>query len=420
MKLTNVFRRWHPNGKKPQPPVLLASFKLFFSLLIFSFIASSALGQSSTVLVMGRVVDENGAGVQDVSVVAKGTNTGTTTGKNGNFSLKVPNGSTILVFTSIGYISKEAEISGQSNLQVSLQMDASSLGNVVVVGYGTQKKVTLTGAVSSISSKDLAARPVGLLSASLQGLAPGVTVVQNSGRPGGDAGTIRIRGIGTLNNNDPLVLIDGIEGAINSIDPNLVESISVLKDAASSSIYGSRAANGVVLITTKRAKGSQLSVSYNNYIGWQEITNLPKKVSALDHMNLINVAYKNTGRAPLYTDAYIQKYINEGPNNRDLYPDTDWQKLILTGSGLMHNHFVTVNGGGEKVKFLTSLGYFDQQGLYATAGFRRYTFRNNADIKFSDMFDARFDVQLFSATTTESGRGSSSVFNQMNRIASNV
>ncbi|HVF97509.1 MAG TPA: SusC/RagA family TonB-linked outer membrane protein, partial [Flavisolibacter sp.] len=140
----------------------------------------------------------------------------------------------------------------------------------------------------------------------------------------------------------------------------------------------------------------------------------------LDHMNLINVAYLNTGRAPLYTDAYIQKYINEGPSNRDLYPDTDWQKLILTGSGLMHNHFVTVNGGGEKVKFLTSLGYFDQQGLYATAGFRRYTLRNNADIKFSDMFDARFDVQLFSATTTESGRGSSSVFNQMNRIASNV
>jgi TonB-linked SusC/RagA family outer membrane protein len=396
------------------------SFLLFLLLSLGSGMAAFAGMPTPPITVKGKVTDDKGIPLADVSVVLKGSNIGTTTNKAGAYSLAIPDANGTLVFTSVGFISKEVPLNGQTTVDITLQTDAASLTNIVVVGFGTQKKVNLTGAVSSITSKELASRPVGQLSAGLQGLAPGVTVTQGSGRPGADGGTIRIRGIGTLNDADPLVLIDGVEGNINSVDPNLVESISVLKDAASSSIYGSRAANGVILITTKRAKGNQLSVSYNSYVGWQEATNLPDMVNALDHMRLINAAYVNSGRAPLYSDVLLNQYETIGASNRDLYPDTDWQKLVLTGSGLMHSHFLSVNGGGEKVRFVTSLGFFDQQGLYPTSSFRRYTLRNNADIKFSEKLDARFDIQLLNAITTESGRGSASVFNQMNRIASNV
>lgn len=389
-------------------------------LLLLITIQVSAIGKPAFHDLKGQITDENGQGLSGVSVNLKGTSISTASDSMGKFSLIVPNEKGTLVLTHIGYLKKEIGFSGQSNIVITLERDASSLDGVVVVGFGTQKKLNLTGSVSSINSKSLASQPVGQLSASLQGLAPGVTVIQTTGAPGADVGTIRIRGIGTLNDANPLVLIDGIEGSINSVDPNLVESISVLKDAASASIYGSRAANGVILVTTKRAKGGGLSVSYNAYVGWQRATNLPDIVNAIDHMTLINTAYVNTGRAPLYSDDLLQKYRTEGPSNRDLYPDTDWQKGVLTGSGLMQNHFVSINGGGEKIRFVTSIGYFDQQGIVETSSFKRFTLRNNADIKFSEKLNMRFDVQLVHSITEESGRGTASVFNQMNRIASNV
>lgn len=397
---------------------LLRSSHIYF---LFAFVCLHAIAFSqNNDRVHGTVMDENNNPVNGVTVTLLNSATKTVTDESGMFTIMVPVLKGTLVFTSVGFQQQEVEINGSANITVRMPSVSVAMNEVVVIGFGTQKKVTLTGAVSTISSRDLMARPVGQLSAGLQGLAPGVTVTQRSGRPGADGGTIRIRGIGTLNDADPLVLIDGIEGNINSIDPNLVESISVLKDAASSSIYGSRAANGVILVTTKRAKGKGLSVAYNTYVGWQEATNLPEVVDAIDHMKLINVAYINSGRAQLYSDALIQQYITIGADNRDLYPDTDWQKLVLTGSGLMHNHFLSINGGGEKIRFITSLGFFDQKGLYPTSSFRRYTLRNNADIKFSEKFDARFDIQLTNAITKESGRESGSVFNQMNRIGSNV
>ncbi|TDH28643.1 TonB-dependent receptor [Segetibacter sp. 3557_3] len=393
---------------------------IFVLLLLTPTMAGAQDNAPGTTTVKGQVTDEKGAPLADVSITLKGTNVGTATGPMGDFSIAVSGSRPVLLVSSVGYATQEIPVNNQQNLKIVLQPDAVALNSVVVVGFGTQKKVNLTGSVSSISSKDLASRPVAQLSAGLQGLAPGITVTQGSGRPGGDGGTIRIRGIGTLNDANPLVLIDGIEGAINSVDPNLVESVSVLKDAASASIYGSRAANGVILVTTKRAKGNRLSVAYNNYLGWQSPTNLPEIVNALDHMQLINVAYVNSGRAPLYSNDLIQKYITEGASNRDLYPDTDWQKEVLSGSGFMQNHFLSLNGGSEKIKFITSLGYLDQKGLYPTSGFKRYTLRNNADMIFSDKVNVRFDIQLSHSITTESGRGSASVFNQMNRIGSNV
>ncbi len=379
----------------------------------------SRVAEVADLSITGTVTDESGAALPGVSVVQKGTTRGTTTDSKGFYQVNVPDQNAVLVFSFVGYLPQEVTVGDRTVLGVKLQTDTKSLSEVVVVGYGTQKKVNLTGAVSSVSSEEVTRRPVGQTSSALQGLMPGVTVTQRSGRPGADGGSIRIRGIGTLGNSDPLVLIDNIEGSMNSIDPNLIESISVLKDAASSSIYGSRASNGVILVTTKRAKGSKISVNYNNYIGWQTPTNLPKMANAIDHMLLTNEAYVNVGRSPLYADALLQKYRTEGASNRDLYADTDWQKAVLTGSGLQQSHFLSINGGSDKIRFLTSVGYFDQKGIIENSTYRRYTLRNNADIQLSAKFSARLDLQLVAATTVEPGRGAEEVFHWMNRIPAN-
>ncbi|WP_448104199.1 TonB-dependent receptor [Pedobacter panaciterrae] len=373
----------------------------------------------------GTVTDASGMAMPGVGVKVKETNAGTVTDQNGRYSIEANSGNTLL-FSYVGYTSQEILVGNQTSINVKLQTDDTDLTEVVVVGYGTQKKVNLTGAVSMVTGKDLAARPMGQTSAALQGMAPGVTIRQSSGRPGGDGGQIRVRGIGTMGDPNPLVMIDGIEGSINNIDPNLIESISILKDAASSSIYGSRAANGVVLVTTKRANADQISISYNNYIGWQDATNLPKLVNALDYMLLINEAYANTGRTPLYSDALIQKYREQNGVSSDLYPNTDWQKETLTGSGLQQSHFLTIQGGTQKVKLLGSFGLLDQKGIIENSGFKRYTIRNNADITFSDKLKARVDLQFVNAITTEPAAtsdpntsASGEIFQWMNGIPAN-
>ncbi|CAM3359232.1 SusC/RagA family TonB-linked outer membrane protein [Zobellia roscoffensis] len=373
---------------------------------------------TNKVKVGGVVKDAMGVPLAGTSVSIKNTSRGTTTDFDGLYSIEVePND--ILVFSYLGFISQEIPFNGSSSLNVILLEDTSKLEEVVVVAYGTQKKVNLTGALSTISNKEITVRPIGQTSSALQGLSPGVTVVQNSGRPGGDTGTIRIRGIGTLSNSSPLVIIDGVEGSLNDLDPNLIDSISVLKDAASSSIYGSRAANGVVLVTTKRSKSQKLTVNYNHYTGVQTSTNLPNMVDALDHINLTNIAYVNMGREPLYTDELVQGYRTIGDSDIDSYPNTDWQNQVLVGSGIMSNHFLSVSGGGEKTKFQSSFGYFDQEGVIKNSSFERLIFRNNMDVEFSEKFKMQLDLQLSAETTIQPGRGTSEVFHWMNRIPAN-
>lgn len=375
----------------------------------------------------GTVTDGTGSPLPGVSIRVKDSGTGTVTDALGHYAIAASRGATLL-FSSVGYMSQEIQVGSQTTLDVKLSEDNADLSEVVVVGYGTQKKINLTGAVSMVSGKDIAARPMGQTSAALQGMAPGVTIRQSSGRPGADGGNIRIRGIGTLSTSDPttlnganpLVMIDGVEGSMNNIDPNLIESISVLKDAASSSIYGSRAANGVILITTKRANADQVGISYNNYIGWQDPTNMPKLVNALDYMLLINEAYSNTGRTPLYNDELIQSYREQNGRNSDLYPNTDWQKETLTGSGLQQSHFLTIQGGTQKVKLLGSFGLFDQKGLIENSGFKRYTIRSNADITFSDKLKARIDLQYVNAITTDPAVTANEIFQWANGLPANL
>ena len=310
--------------------LLLPTAFVIHALFLLCIPAGSFAQNNSPIHIEGQVLDDKGAPLQGVNIMIKGANSGVTSGADGSFSIQAPAENSILVFSFVGYVIREIPVRGATkNLSIKLQSTNTTLNDVVVIGYGTQKKTNLTGSVESINSARLADRPVTQLSSALQGVAPGVTVTTATGAPGSDAGTIRIRGIGTLNNANPLILIDGIEGNMNELDPNMIESISVLKDAASSAIYGSRAANGVLLITTKRAKGEKLTITYNGYMGKQTPTNLPDKVDALDHMRLLNIAYKNTGLTPVYTDAQIEKYSQEMLNNPDEYPNTDWQKGVL-------------------------------------------------------------------------------------------
>jgi len=337
----------------------------------------------------GVVSDQQGNPLIGATVLAKGTSVGTATDIDGSFSLDVSDAVTHLLISYTGFTTQEYEIGGQVKIDVVLLEASSTLDEIVVVGYGTQKKVNLTGAVESIGMKDIVSKPVGQASMALQGIAPGVTVTQNSGKPGSDGGTIRIRGIGTLGDSNPLVLVDGIPGNLNDIDVNEIENISVLKDAASASIYGSRAANGVILVTTRKAKDGEFSVNYRTNIGWQEPTSLMQKVSGYDHMVMINEAYQNVGGSAPFTQDYIDAYKTNAPS--DEYPETNWHDVMLKDRALQQSHYLNVNSGSEKVSLLGSLSFMDQDGIMHS-NFKRYNLRLNSEIRLKD--NLQFNVNL--------------------------
>lgn len=211
-----------------------------------------------------------------------------------------------------------------------------------------------------------------------------------------------------------LVLVDGVEMNLNTVDPSLIESISILKDVASAAIYGSRAANGVILVTTKRAEAEHFSISYNTYVGWQKATNLPKKVGAIDHMLMTNQAYTNLGKSPLYSDEYISEYRANMGSDPDRYPNTDWYKESLTNNGVIQNHFVTISGGTKRIRTLASIGYMNQNGIIENSNYKRYTFRINTDMEVSKNFSAKIDAHVGFTNTTEPSREES--FHWMSRI----
>lgn len=339
--------------------------------------------------VKGHVTDENGEPIIGATIMEKGTQNGTISDINGNYTLEVGNDAQLIV----SYVGFEPQtLSAQAASSITLHEDAESLNEVVVVGYGTQRKVNLTGSVTAIDTRELSARKVSQTSMALQGVAPGVTVTQTSGQPGADAGSVRIRGIGTLNDSNPLVLIDGVEGDLNSVDAGSIESISVLKDAASASIYGSKAANGVILVTTKRAQTGKFSISYNGYLSKQSATDLPQKVGAIDHMMLLNEAKINAGAGAVYTDDQIRDWATKGSSNRDLYPDTDWQKEVLKGSGIQQSHTVTLQGGNERLRAYASMNYLNQKGIIKNIGYERFSLRLNTDFNFSKQFSVSMDI----------------------------
>ncbi len=326
--------------------------------------------------VRGRVTDERGGGLPGVSVVIKGTTTGTTTDAEGNYSITSPDGNATLVFSFIGYTSQEVAISNQSTVNVSLVPDVQALSEIVVIGYGTQERTDVTGSVASVSAADLRRAPVATVNEAIQGRVPGVTI-SSSGQPG-QASNINIRGIGSLNaGSGPLYVIDGVwTENLRDFNPADIESIQVLKDAATTAIYGSRGANGVVIITTRRGKSGAPVINFNAYAGVQNVVKKWDLTSAREFATINNLAYDNAGRSRMAgADAQI---------NPQLYPDitnvdTDWQDALLK-QGSVQEYTMDFSGGGENSNFLISGGYFNQQGTIVGPKFERYSLRLNSGL----------------------------------------
>ena len=323
-------------------------------------------------VVKGTVTDTNGTPLIGVSILVKGTTNGVVSDLNGSFSVSARTGET-LSFSYVGYITQEILLGKETLLKIVMQEDTKSLEEVVVVGYGTQKKVNLTGAVSSITAEELANKPVMSTAQALAGLAPGLSVVSNSGRPGAGA-TVKIRGTGTFSSagTDPLVLIDGLSGSLDDVDPNDIQSISFLKDAASASIYGNRAANGVILVETKKGAQGKTTITYNASFGWQTPTELPDFLPSWEYAEYYNMAMSNMGLAEAYSAEQIQKY--KDGSDPDNYPNVNHLKWLLeSGSGFQHQHNISVRGGNATTNYNLSVGYRKQDGLTAKTSNERMT-----------------------------------------------
>ncbi|MCK8495323.1 TonB-dependent receptor [Spirosoma sp. RP8] len=344
----------------------------------------SNAGQTLAVTIRGRVTGEDGQAIPGVSILLKGTNTGTVTNTDGDYSLTVPDANGTLVFSFIGYSTQEVPVSNRATINVTLKNDVQQLGEVVVVGYGTQEKKDVTGAISAVKGADIQNLPSGGAQQALQGRAAGVNVVRNGGAPG-NAGSIRIRGLGTVNNADPLIVIDGVPaGSMNDVNPNDIESIDVLKDASASAIYGTRAANGVVLITTKRGRfDDKLRFSVNGYTG---VSNRIKTLPVLDAPTLAAIkreAYTNDGLTvpSIWQDAQYQTQ------------QTNWQDQILR-QGTTQNLDVALRGGGKYSSFAISGGYYNETGIIGNSYYKRYTFRINSDHKITERLKIGQNLQF--------------------------
>lgn len=362
--------------------------KCLGALLFFAFSVSTGFAQNATVT--GRVLDDGGQPLPGVNVIEKGTTNGTTTDMDGKFSISVSS-SAVLVVTFVGFASQEVTVGSQTNINLSLVPDIQSLSEVVVVGYGTQKKENVSGAIASVGEDVLKDRPLTSASVALQGTTPGVSINQDSGQPGRNTVSIRIRGVGTFNNAAPLVLVDGIEAPLDNINPDDIASLTVLKDAASAAIYGSRAANGVVLVTTKRGKSQsqsgKVNVTYSNYLGITEATLLPNMVSNSEQFaTLRNEAERNFGRADVFSPTALQYF-------RDNKIDTDWIDVIFD-KGHLAQHTFGFDGGNEKASYRLSMGYLNEKGLTPRSGSDRLNGRFNLDLKPTDKIKVHTDLSL--------------------------
>lgn len=363
--------------------LLLSKGLLGASLLVCWACAAQAQQQE----VSGTVSDSAGHPLVGVTVAQKGTTAGTTTGTDGGYRLMVQDPATaILLFSYVGYEAASKPVEGRSVLNMKLQSTARGLNEVVVIGYGEQKKVNLTGAVATMDQQKLAGRPITSLSAAMEGGMPGVTVIQQSGQPGRDNAIVRIRGVGTMNNADPMVVIDGMVSttdAMDNLNPSDIASISVLKDAAASAIYGSRAANGVVLITTKRGQQGTPKVSYSGYAGWQVPTNLPDYLNSYQYARLLNEGLQNEGKPVRYSDEELEKFRTGSDPYK--YPNTDWAGLLFQGSGFQQSHDLSLTAGTQTTQYFLSLGYLDQDGTITHTRSNRYNVRFNIDTRVSDL-----------------------------------
>ena len=341
--------------------------------------------------IKGKVTDEAGAAVIGANVAQKGTGAGTVTDENGNFTLTAP-GNATLVISYLGYATKEIKVNNQSNLTIQLSEDTQGLNEVVVVGYGTQKKATLTGSVSAVTNKEIAITKNENVVNMLAGKIPGVRVTQTSSRPGAFETTYDIRGLGT-----PLIVIDGVPSdgdTFARLDANDIESISVLKDA-SAAVYGLRSANGVILVTTKRGSAGGFNIEYSTNYGWQSFLHVPNNVNAIQYMQLANEKNLHdfngnyfANRPPIFTDADMQPYLN------GTLQTTDWMNAIFNKTAPQYQHNITLDGGNDRVKYFFNLGYMKQESSLKSGSmsYDRWNFRSNVDANITNHLKASISL----------------------------
>ena len=344
--------------------------------------------------ITGTVLDPTGMPVIGANIMIKGTTNGTITDMDGKFSLVVPKGATLVV-TYVGYANQEISVENQKKLSITLKEDSEALDELVVVGYSTQKKVNLTGSVSTVSFDDkLTSRPVTDVSQMLNGASPGLQIMQSSGEPNAESFSYNIRGVGTLNSSSPLILVDGMEQSISMVNPSDIASVSILKDAASCAIYGNRGANGVILITTKSGSDGKISISYDGTVSYNEPFKIIHTISDyVSYMKLMNESANNLGNSDIFSQSSIDLWeaANADPNgtsasgypNYVAYPNTDWWDEIYTKQW-MQKHSISLNGKEKKTGYSMSFSYIDNPGVVKKTGYQRYMGRVNL---YSDITD---------------------------------
>lgn len=382
------------------------------------------LHAQSTITVTGKIVLQDGTPASGVSVTVKGGGAATASDTDGNYRISAsPNG--ILVFTQLGATTQEIAIGNRSVIDITLEEDVSALDEVVVVGYGTQKKVNLSGSVAQIDGEALTSRPVANVTGALQGVAPGVTVVRGSGQPGDEGYGIRIRGFSSANSADALVLVDGIQMDMNLLNPDDVASISVLKDASASAIYGARAAGGVILVTTKKGAAGKTRINFNSYYGINVTARQPERLNSWDEQLLIDESRFNATGNREYSEEQMEWVSNPNfsvrPNPTqdrwEYFGNNNWLKEGMDKVNSMQNHTLSVGGGTEKMNYLVSGGYYQRDGVlrYGPDDNSRYNLKTNINAELNKYLSVEVVAGYIGSVVNENAYGTDQIINRLYR-----
>ncbi|MBC7949315.1 MAG: TonB-dependent receptor [Chitinophagaceae bacterium] len=395
---------------------------LFFLSLLFLILSSTAIAQS--VSIDGVVTDAKGNPIQGVNVSIKGTRNVVTTDNKGHYTI-VAEAGTVLSFSFAGFTTREETVNGRTSINVALTENLQTMEDVVVVGYGRQKKVNLSGAVAQVSGKDLVNRPVPNVTGALQGVLPGVTVLRGSGQPGDEGYGIRIRGFSSANAASALVLVDGIEQDINLLDPNDIETISVLKDASASAIYGARAAAGVILVTTKQAVPGKTRVNFNTYYGINITARQPERLNSWDEQILIDEARFNATGAREFSPEQMEWLMNPNFSYRpnptadrwEYYGNNNWILEGMDKINHMQNHSLSVGGGEQKLNYLMSGSYYKRDGVlrFGPDDNSRYNFKLNLNAELNKFISLKLTAGYIGSFTRENAFGTDQIINRLYR-----
>lgn len=370
------------------------------------------------IVVKGIIKDGQGNVLSDASIVVKGQKgKGTSSDSQGRFTLEVPQDA-ILTISLVGYVKKEVEVKSQQVLEITLESENNILDDVVVVGYGKQKRVNLTGAVATVSGKDLLKTPTSNITNAIAGRLAGVVAKNPNGQPGSGS-SLQIRGLSTMNDNSALIVIDGVvrQDGFGNLDPNEIASISILKDASAASVYGARAANGVFLITTKKGVIGKPTITYSGLYGIQQPTSYPKMMDAYEYASVRNQALINSGRSPsdpahaglFFNQTRLDEFKALGNKNR-------WYEESFKSNSPQTQHNISINGGTEAIKYFTSVGYFDQDGMYDNINFKRYNFRSNIDAKVNENLVLTLGLEGRQENKDNPGYNANTIFSHVLRV----